>query len=206
MSLVHLCGKKTSYFSQQVELQPITQGIIATFACGIQHWTNCAQQKWLFFPPGNWSQQCCSFNKQKWLLCFSKMHKKHFWNRIPSFMLCHLFRICISKSSNKSAGTLYFQNVMTSTVLFYCTVSFKSKETCTFVSTPLGELDVIRVWLKYPNSPPTGPLRRRGFVSALGQTGDLGGRSSHAGVHDAGFDACNNLRITSACFAVWLLL
>lgn len=63
----------------------------------------------------------------------------------------------------------------------------------------LCELDVVRVGLKYPDSPATDPLHRSAFISRLRQTGDLGGGSSHATGHNPGLYAWNELRITRGC-------
>lgn len=68
------------------------------------------------------------------------------------------------------------------------------------MSTPLCKLDVVRVWLKYPNSPSADPLHRSDFVGGLGQTWDLGGRSSRAVGRSSKLYTCNQLTITSACF------
>lgn len=54
----------------------------------------------------------------------------------------------------------------------------------------LGELDVVRVRLEYPDSPSADPLHGGVHVGALGQARDLGGRSSHARGRDPGLDAC----------------
>lgn len=66
-------------------------------------------------------------------------------------------------------------------------------ETFTFVSSSLCQLDVVWVRLKYPNTASAGLLRWGVFISGLGQTGDLGARSSRAGIHNPGLYACSDL-------------
>lgn len=66
-------------------------------------------------------------------------------------------------------------------------------ETVTFVSSSLCQLDVVWVRLKYPNTASAGLLRWGVFISGLGQTGDLGARSSRAGIHNPGLYACSDL-------------
>lgn len=63
----------------------------------------------------------------------------------------------------------------------------------------LGQLDVVGVCLKYPDSPSADPLHRSVHVSALGQTRNLGGWSSHAAHHDARLYAWGDIY-------VWLLV
>lgn len=53
----------------------------------------------------------------------------------------------------------------------------------------LGQLDIFRVRLEDPDPPATDPLHGGVRLGALGQAGDLGGGSSHAGRVDPGLDA-----------------
>lgn len=73
-------------------------------------------------------------------------------------------------------------------------VQCQFSETFTFVPPSLGELDVVRVRLEYPDSPSADPLHGGVRIGALGQARDLGGWSSHAGGRDPGLDACRILK------------
>ena len=61
------------------------------------------------------------------------------------------------------------------------------------MSSSLCELHVVRVGLEYPDPPSAGLLHWGVFSSGLGQTGDLGARSSRAGVNNPGLYACSDL-------------
>lgn len=71
----------------------------------------------------------------------------------------------------------------------------------TFVSPLLRKLDIVRVRLKYPNSPPTDPLRWSAFSGGLAQPRDLGGRSRHAAVRRPGLYACNKWKLQRCVLA-----
>lgn len=79
-------------------------------------------------------------------------------------------------------------------MLMFKRVQCQFSETFTFVPPSLGELNVVRVRLEYPNSPSADPLHGSVHVGALGQARDLGGWSSHARGRDPGLDACRILK------------
>ena len=77
-----------------------------------------------------------------------------------------------------------------------------SSQSFTFVPSSLCQLHILGVWLKDPNSPSADPLHRRGFISLLRQTRDLGGRSRHTSGHNSSLYTCNDKRNALACFTM----
>lgn len=67
---------------------------------------------------------------------------------------------------------------------------------CTFMSSLLSQLDIVRVALKDPHTPAADPLRSGALDSGLGQARDLGGGTGHSAGRCPGFNGCNGLTIT----------